>query len=78
MKKNVGWSKYKAFANDDLIVAQIIEIVFDRVSNMVEEVENAGYQHFLLSSTMFYEGFFLRDVKTQVCVVKGYSNRSEK
>ena len=44
----VDWTKFKAFADDKLIVAKIMISVFDRVENNVGKGENAGNQHFLL------------------------------
>ena len=41
-------SKFKAFAEDKLKVAEMEEFVLDRVENIVGKRENAGYQHFLL------------------------------
>ena len=46
--------KFQAFADDNLSVAKIMVSIFDRVENIVGKGENAGNQHFLLFSTMFY------------------------
>ena len=46
--ENVGLSKLKAFADDNLNVAKMMEFFFDRLENIVGIGENAGCQHFLL------------------------------
>ena len=43
---------------------------FGRIENMVGKGENAGYQHFLLFSTMFLKALFLRVINSRDCVVK--------
>ena len=43
--------------------------VLDRVENIVEKGENAGYQHFLLFPQCF-KRLFPRIVKCRDCVVK--------
>ena len=40
--------------------------VFDRVENIVEKGENAGYQHFLLLSQCFQKDSFLGSVKSWI------------
>ena len=45
--------------------------VCDRVENIVGKGENAGYQHFLLFSQCFEEGFFPRHVKGCHCLGMG-------
>ena len=44
--------------------------VLDRVKNIVEKGENAGFQHFAAFPTMFSKALFLRVVKSLDCVVK--------
>ena len=56
--KILDWSKLKAFANDKLNVTQDMKVVFHRIENIVRKEENAGYQHFLLSSKCFQKAFF--------------------
>ena len=41
-------SKFKAFADDKIILTQELNFVLGRVENIVGKGENAGYQHFLL------------------------------
>ena len=62
-------SKLKAFADDSFIVPQMVQFLFNRVVNIMGKEENAGYQHFLLSFTMFSKGLFLRRVKSNHYVV---------
>ena len=45
---------------------------FDKVENIVEKGENAGYQHFLLFPQCFQKSFFLKVVKSRDCAEKGY------
>ena len=54
------WTKLKALADDKLNVAKIMISVFSWVENIEGKGENAGYKHFLLFTTMFSKGFFLR------------------
>ena len=42
-KKQMTLSKLKAFANDKINVTKMIISVFDRVQNIMEKGENAGY-----------------------------------
>ena len=46
--KMLDLSKLKAFADDTLNMPQMTKFVYDRIENIVEKGENAGYQHFLL------------------------------
>ena len=39
----LDWSNWKASADDNSKVAQITEFVLDRLENIVEKGENAGY-----------------------------------
>ena len=40
-------TKWKAFADDKINVAQVTVSVFDRIENSVGKGENVGYQYFL-------------------------------
>ena len=53
-------SKFKAFADNNLNVARMTKLVFDRVENIVGKDENAGYQHFPFFPTMFSKALFLQ------------------
>ena len=46
-------SKLRALADDKINVTQKLKIVSERVENISEKGENAGYQHFLLSPKCF-------------------------
>ena len=48
-------------------VSRIMVSVLGRVENIVGKGENAGYQHFLLFSTMFSKVFFTRVVDKVSC-----------
>ena len=41
-KNILDWTKLKAFADNKLDVAKIINSVYDRVENIVEKGKNAG------------------------------------
>ena len=51
--KFLDWSKFKAFAEDEIIVTQKLKVVLGRVENIVGKGENAVYQHFLLFPQCF-------------------------
>ena len=51
--KILARSKLKAFADDKTDVVKMMISLLDRVENMVEKGENAGYQHFLLFPQCF-------------------------
>ena len=53
----------------------MIVSVFDRVENIMEKGENAGFQHFLLSHKVFksLKGFLKEVVKSCECVLNGYA-----
>ena len=40
-------SKLKAFADNNVIVAKMLQFLFDSKENIVRKKENAGCQHFL-------------------------------
>ena len=46
-------TKFKAYADDKLVVAKMKISFFDRVENTVGKGENAGNQHFLLFPQCF-------------------------
>ena len=46
-------SKSKAFADDKTNVTQNVKYFLERIGNIVEKGENAGYQHFLLFPQCF-------------------------
>ena len=61
--KNLTSTKLKAFADDKFIVAIMMISVFDRVENIVEKGENAGYQHFLLFPQCFQKVPYIGSLK---------------
>ena len=54
--QNLDWFKLKASADDKIKVLK--KKVFDRVENIVEKGENAGYQRFLLFLQCFQNAFY--------------------
>ena len=62
-EKISNWSKLKAFADDKIIMTEILIFLLLRmVENTVGKGENAGYQHFLLFPQCFQKAsfFFLK------------------
>ena len=51
--KILDQSKFKALADDKIIVTQKMNFVLGRVENLVGKGENADYQHFLLFPQCF-------------------------
>ena len=51
--KILDWSKLKAFADDKINVAEKMISLCDRVENIAQKGENAGYHHFLLFPQCF-------------------------
>ena len=52
----LDWSKLKAFADDKVNVAENLKLV--RVENIVDKVENSGYQHPLLFQEFLQKASF--------------------
>ena len=44
--KVLDFSKFRAFADNKIIVTQNFKFTLERVENIVGKGENAGYQHF--------------------------------
>ena len=63
-------TELKAFADNKLNVSKIPFSVFNRVENNVGNGENAGYQHFVFSHSVFQSHLY-RVVKSRGFVVKG-------
>ena len=59
-------SNLKAFADDILIVVQMMIRVTDRIENIVGKGENAGYQHFLLFPQCFQKTPFQGSFKVGI------------
>ena len=64
-------SKFKAFAEDKIYIAEVMISGRHKVENIVGEGEKAGYQHFLLFSQHFQKLSSFRVVKTGDYIVMG-------
>ena len=51
--KILNQSKFKAFADDKIIVTQRLKFVLGRIENIVGKRENACYKHFLFLPQCF-------------------------
>ena len=51
----IDFSKFKAFADNNINMAKRVKFVFDTVENNLGKVENAGNQRFLLFSKCFWK-----------------------
>ena len=61
--KFLGWPKLKPFTDNKVNVTKNLQIVFERLENIVGKGENAGYQHFLLFPQCFQTASFSRSLK---------------
>ena len=59
-------NKFKAFADDIIILTKELKFVLGRVENIVEKGENVGYQHFLLFPQCFQKLFILEVLKVGI------------
>ena len=59
-------SKFKAFADDKIILTQKLKFLMGRVENIVGKGENAAYQHFLLFPQCFQKLSFLEVLKVGI------------
>ena len=64
--KVLASSKLKAFADDNVIMAEMVQSFFDKVENIVGKGENAGYQHFLLFLQCFQKSSFSGSLKVAI------------
>ena len=64
--KFLDQSKLKAFADDKINVTEKLLFVLGCVETIVEKVENASYQHFLLFPQCFQEPSFSRSLKVWI------------
>ena len=62
----LGWSKFKAFADDKINDNENFKFVLGRVENIVGKGENAGYQPFLLYLQCFQKTSFSRLLKVRI------------
>ena len=64
--KTLDVTKLKAFAIDQINVAQTLISIFDWIENIVGKGENAGYQHFLLFPQCFLKAYFFGSLKVRI------------
>ena len=64
--KILDLSKFKAFADDEIILTQKLKFLLRRVENIVRKGENAGYQHFLLFPPCFQKLSFPEVLKVRI------------
>ena len=64
--KFLDWSKFKAFADDKLNLAEKLKFVLGRVANIVGKRENCGNQHFLLFPQCFQKISILGSLKVEI------------
>ena len=55
--KHLDVTKLKAFEDDKLNINYMTILLFNRLENTVGKGENAGYQHFLLTHSVFQSLF---------------------
>ena len=65
-QQSLNWSKFKAFADDKIIVRQKLKLVLGRVENIVGKGENTGLQHFLLFPLCFQKLSFPEVLKVRL------------
>ena len=64
--KILGWSKFKAFADDNMNFSEKFKFVLEREENTVGKRENTGYQHFLLTPQCFQKLSILGSLKAGI------------
>ena len=64
--KILDWPKLKPLADDKINVAETMISLSERVENIVEKGENAGYQHFLLFPQCFQKPSFSGSLKVGI------------
>ena len=52
-KRILDWSKLKVFSDDKLNATQKLEVALGRVENLMRKGDNAGFQHFSFSHSVF-------------------------
>ena len=62
----LDWSKLKAFADNNLNLAEKLKFVLERAENIVGKGENAGYQHFLIFPQCFQKASTLGSLKVGI------------
>ena len=56
----------RKFTKEDQNVFQMMVFVYEKVENIVEKGENAGYQHFLLFQQCFLKTSFSEMIKVRI------------
>ena len=69
--KILALSKLKALADNNFIVAQIVQFFSEGVQSIEGKGKNAAFKHFLLFPLSFQNSYFYRVVKTHGCLGKG-------
>ena len=64
--KILALSQFNVFADENFDVAQLVQLFFDMVENIVGKGENAGIQHFLLFLQCFHSASFQGSLKVHV------------
>ena len=64
--KILGWTKLKAFADDNSNVIQMAQYFHDRVEKIVGKGESAGYQHFLHFPQCFQKASMPKSLKVEI------------
>ena len=58
VNKILALSKLKAFAKNSFGVAQVVQVLFGRVENILVKLGSAGSWHFPIFPLMFLKDFF--------------------
>ena len=64
--KILDQTKFKAFADNNFIVAEMLTFVFYRLEKIPGKGENAGYQHFLLFPQCFQKASISGSLKVNI------------
>ena len=69
--KILDWTKFKAFTDDKINVAEMMISLSDRVGNIMGKGENAGYQHFFLFPQCLQKPSFSLSLKVGIVWQRG-------
>ena len=64
--KILDLTKFKAFADDKIILTQKLKFMLEGLENIVGKGENAGYQYFLLFQQCFQKLSFPEVLKVRI------------
>ena len=64
--KILDLTKFKAFADDKIILTQKLKFMLEGLENIFGKGENAGYQHFLLFQQCFQKLSFPEVLKVRI------------